>query len=63
MDNDREAFWTPRGVEQLAADQGITEPQSLDRLIGAAPDLWVDDAEFDRFLSSIDRNRRERKSA
>jgi hypothetical protein len=52
-------FWKRKTVEELAAEQGITRPQSLDDLIGAAADLWASDEEFERFVASIDRHRRE----
>ena len=48
-------FWNPQPVERLAADQGITKPQSLDELTGAAADLWESDEDFERFLKFIDR--------
>jgi hypothetical protein len=56
-------FWSPASLEQLAREQGITRPQSLDRLIGAAEDLWDNDDDFERFLTTIDRHRREPGSA
>jgi hypothetical protein len=52
-------FWSPKSAEQIAAEQGITQPQDLDQLTGAAADLWSSDEDFDEFLASIDRHRRE----
>ena len=46
-------FWRKRTVDELAAEQGITVPQPLDEMIGAATDLWADDEEFDRFVQGI----------
>jgi len=63
VDNDQNSFWTPATAEQIAKQQGIVSPQSLDQLIGAAPELWATDDEFDQFLASVDRNRREHTSA
>jgi hypothetical protein len=64
MDKQKEDnFWKPKSIELLAVGQGITGPQSLDKLTGAAADLWENDEEFDRFLTSIDRHRREATSA
>jgi len=54
-----DSFWNPKSAEQLAAEQGIDRPQSLDALIGSAADLWSSDEEFHEFLTSIDRHRRE----
>lgn len=53
------SFWKPQLIDELAEAQGIRTPQSLDRLIGAAADLWESDEEFERFVISIDRHRRE----
>lgn len=46
-------FWASKSAEQIAAEQGITSPQPLDQLIGAAADLWESDEEFEQFLASI----------
>ena len=46
-------FWRKRTVDELAAEQGIAVPQSLDEMIGAAADLWDDDEDFDRFVQRI----------
>lgn len=63
MNTDQNAFWRPKSAQQIAAEQGITQPRPLDQLFGAARGLWDDDEEFDQFLASIDRNRREHTSA
>jgi hypothetical protein len=48
-----------KSIDELMAEQGITGPQDLDAL--AAPDLWDDDAEFERFLAWLRESRRERR--
>lgn len=52
-------FWHPKTADELAAEQGVVSPQSLDELTGAAADLWENDEEFEQFLASIDRHPRE----
>ena len=52
-------FWRKRTVDELAAEQGIAVPQSLDEMIGAAADLWDDDEDFDRFVQGIQDRRPE----
>jgi hypothetical protein len=59
----RDKFWHPESAEEVAAGQGITQPQSLDRLTGAAADLWESDEEFEEFLALMCGARPERKSA
>lgn len=46
-------FWRERTLDELAAQQGITVPQPLDELFGAATELWDDDEDFDHFLRGI----------
>ena len=50
-------FWRGRTLDQIAAQQGVSVPQSLDDMIGAAANLWNDDEDFNRFLQGI-RDRR-----
>ena len=52
-------FWRKCTVDELAAEQGIAVPQSLDEMIGAAADLWDDDEDFDRFVEGIQDRRPE----
>jgi hypothetical protein len=49
--------WRRKTLEELMAEQGIHGPQDLDSL--AAPDLWEDDEEFERFLSALRESRRD----
>ncbi|MCY4076287.1 MAG: hypothetical protein OXH04_12760 [Acidobacteria bacterium] len=52
-----DAFWRGRTVDEIAAQQGVSVPQPLDDMIGAAANLWNDDEDFNRFLQGI-RDRR-----
>ncbi|HZL35801.1 MAG TPA: hypothetical protein VFC78_10865 [Tepidisphaeraceae bacterium] len=56
IDPHEENFWKAISVERFAAEQGIEGPQSLDKLIGAAADLWSDDEEFERYVTSTERH-------
>jgi hypothetical protein len=47
-------FWTPKPTEQLAREQGITEPQPWDQLTGAGADLWESDEDFEQFLHALE---------
>ena len=40
-----------RSIDELAEEQGIVAPQQLDRLIGAAADLWDGEEDFERFVN------------
>ena len=46
-------FWRSRTIDEIAAQQGVGVPQSLDQVIGAAADLWEDDGDCDRFVQGI----------
>ena len=46
-------FWREHTLDELAAQQGITVPQPLDEMIGAAAELWDDDEDRDRFVQEI----------
>lgn len=46
-------FWRERTIDELAVQQGIAVPQSLDQVIGAAAGLWEDDGDCDRFVQEI----------
>ena len=59
----KENFWNPKSAEQVAAEQGITQPQTLDQLTGAASNLWESDEDFQQFLWFLEHERRERASA
>ena len=54
-------FWQPPTVDELAAEQGITAPQQIDEMIGAAAGLWDDDEDFHRFLQGIHDRRLEQR--
>ena len=56
-------FWKPKTIQELAQQQGIEGPESLEKITGAAADLWESDEDFENFLQSIDRHRREAASA
>jgi len=58
-----DSFWSAKTADRVATEQGITEPQSLDVLTGAAADLWADDDEFEQFLVAIERHPHEPASA
>ena len=62
-DEQKDNFWKPKSIDQLTVEQGIKAPQSLDKLAGAVADFWASDEDFEQFLSSIDRHRREATSA
>ena len=51
------SFWRERTIDEIAAQQGVSVPQPLDEMIGAATNLWDDDEDFKRFLQGI-RDRR-----
>ena len=40
-----------RSIDELAEEQGIVAPQQLDRMIGAAADLWDGEEDFERFVN------------
>ena len=46
-------FWQEATIEELATEQGITIPQKLDSIIGAAANLWEDDKDLETFISEI----------
>ena len=50
-------FWTKARVHELAAEQDVSVPQRLDAMVGAAADLWDDDADFDAFVGRIQARR------
>jgi hypothetical protein len=54
----RSAFWAPKTIEQLAAEQGVRLPQNVDALVGQGADLWESDEELERFLSGVAERRR-----
>lgn len=54
-----EDFWRESTIDQLASAQGIAVPQSLDRILGAAAELWNNEEEFDSFLRGIHERRHE----
>jgi hypothetical protein len=56
-------FWKAKTIQELGKQQSIEGPQSLEKLTGAAADLWESDDDFESFLQSIDRHRREAASA
>ncbi|KKN80000.1 hypothetical protein LCGC14_0335080 [marine sediment metagenome] len=43
---------------QLAAEEGFTGPQDLNKLIGAGKDLWESDEEFDEWMAMLKEMRR-----
>ena len=47
------SFWRERTIDEIAAQQGVSVPQPLDDMIGAAANLWDDDEDFARFLQGI----------
>ena len=53
---------TPKTIDEIARQQGITEPQDLDRMFGAAADLWESDEAFDNFVAGIYQRRRSGRS-
>lgn len=53
------AFWQTRTLAELAAMQGVSLTQDYSALVGAAKELWADDAEFDAFLADLRVSRRE----
>jgi hypothetical protein len=54
----RNAFWAPRTIEQLAAEQGVSLPQDVDALLGRGAELWDSDDDLERFLAGIAERRR-----
>jgi hypothetical protein len=59
----KDNFWKPKAIQELAQQQGIEGPQSLEKITGVASELWESDEDFENFLQSIDRHRREAASA
>lgn len=53
-----EAFWTERSIEDLAAEQGLSQPVPLTRLLGQGADLWDSDQDFRKFVDEIHAARR-----
>lgn len=54
-----EDFWREATVQELAAEQGLLVPQTLDNMVGAAADLWESDEEFMQFVICMYERRRE----
>jgi hypothetical protein len=54
----RDAFWAPKTIEQIAAEQGVSLPQNIDELVGQGADLWESDDDFERFLASVTERRK-----
>lgn len=50
-------FWREPAIAQLVSEQGISAPQRLDGIVGAAADLWDDDEDFDLFVKNIHERR------
>lgn len=50
---EEKVFWQEKTLDELAAEQGLRLPQSLDRLIGRGQDLWESDEEFEEFLRAL----------
>ena len=53
-------FWSEVPVDELARRQGV-RPARFEELLGAAAELWEDDADFDRFVKGIYQRRREER--
>ncbi|MBI3410647.1 MAG: hypothetical protein HY040_20110 [Planctomycetes bacterium] len=47
-----------RTLAELAAAQGINEPQDFDALYGAGANLWDNDADFEAFQAALRESRR-----
>ena len=54
-----EDFRQESTIDRLATVQGITVPQPLDRVLGAAAELWNSEKELDSFLRGIYERRHE----
>ena len=50
-------FWREHTIDELAAQQGITVPQPLGEMVGAAAELWDDEEDCDRFVQGINDRR------
>jgi hypothetical protein len=46
-----------KSLAELAAEQGVTRPQTFETLFGAGADLWDDDAAFEAFLEDLRQSR------
>ena len=47
-----ETFWEEKSLEELAAEQGIAAVPRFEEACGAGAHLWVDDDDFEAFLSA-----------
>jgi hypothetical protein len=50
-----QAFWTPRDLDELAAEQGVYPVEEWDRLTGN----WPEDTDFEEFLGAVRSARQE----
>jgi len=46
-------FWSPKTVEQLAAEQGVAPIADPAQVFGHGRDLWESDEEFEAFVAGI----------
>lgn len=44
---------TPESLRAEIVAQGVAETATFEHLLGAGKDLWADDFEFERFLSTV----------
>jgi hypothetical protein len=54
---------TPAPATELlrkVREQGVAGSATFEHLLGAGKELWVDDAEFNRFLAAVEATRVER---
>jgi hypothetical protein len=52
------AFWKPKTLLELAAEQDVRPVERLEQVLGQGADLWANDEELDAFLQQIRAGRR-----
>lgn len=50
-----------KSLAELAAEQGIPQPQDFEALFGAGADLWDNEADFEAFLAALRESRQSRE--
>ena len=47
----------PNSLQAKIVEQGVTNTATYEQLLGSGKDLWADDAEFERFLNTVQATR------
>lgn len=57
-DLERNLFWRPRTIQDLAREQAVA-PAQFEKLMGSGRELWDTNEEFEKFVADIQDRRHE----